>query len=89
MRYWSMPKRLKKKQHRTNWSQAELVVVGTFLNKMEAEMAQGALEAADIDSMVSADDAGGLRPSLWMGGVRLLVRAEDAERARKILGRSK
>jgi hypothetical protein len=70
-------------------SHAELVVVGTFLNKMEAEMAQGALEAADIDSMVSADDAGGLRPSLWMGGVRLLVRAEDAERASKVLGRSK
>ena len=51
-------------------------------------MAQGALEAADIESMVSADDMGGLRPGLWMSGVRLLVRAEDAEQAGKILGPS-
>jgi hypothetical protein len=79
-----MPKRV-----RTTISNAELVVVGTFLNKVEAEIAQGALEAAEIESIVSADDAGGMRPSLWMGGVRLLVRAEDAERAGRILGQSK
>ena len=54
----------------------ELVVVGTFLNQIEADIAQGALEAANIESMVSADDA---------GGVRLLVRAEDAEEATRIL----
>jgi hypothetical protein len=67
----------------------ELVTVGTFLNKIDAEMAQGALEAADIESMISADDAGSMRPHLWMGGVRLLVRAEDAERATQILNDSK
>ena len=69
-------------------SDSELVVVGTFLNKIEAEIAQGALEAAEIESMVAADDAGGLRPGLWMSGVRLLVRAEDAERAAKVLKES-
>ena len=63
----------------------ELVVVGTFLNRIDAEIAQGALQAADIESMVSADDAGGLRPPLWMAGVRLMVRSADAERATKIL----
>ena len=63
----------------------ELVVVATFLNQIDAEMAQGALEAADIKSMISADDAGGQRPHMWMGGIRLLVRAEDAEEAGKIL----
>ena len=68
---------------------AELVVVGTFLNKIDAEMAHSALQAADIESLVSADDAGGLRPTLWMSGVRLLVRSEDAERAREILDPSK
>ena len=68
---------------------AELVVVGTFLNRIEAEMAQGALEAADIKAIVSADDAGDLQPGLWMSGVRLLVRAQDAEEAGAILGRSK
>ena len=67
---------------------AAIVVVGTFLNQIEADMARGALEAADIESMISADDAGGLRPHLWMGGVRLLVRAEDAEQATEILARS-
>jgi hypothetical protein len=66
----------------------ELVVVGTFLHQIDADMARGALEAADIESMISADDAGGLRPHLWMGGIRLLVRAEDAERAAEILGQT-
>jgi hypothetical protein len=66
----------------------DLVVVGTFLNRIDAELAQGALEAADIESMVAADDAGGERPGLWMGGVRLLVRANDAEQASSILKES-
>jgi hypothetical protein len=66
---------------------AQLVVVGTFLNRIEAEIAQSALEAADIKAIVSADDAGDLQPGLWMGGVRLLVRAEDAAQAGAILGR--
>jgi hypothetical protein len=71
-------------------SDAELVVVGTFLNHIEAELAQGALEAGGIESQISADDAGGLRPHLSMFGlgVRLLVRAGDAEHAGKILGES-
>jgi hypothetical protein len=64
---------------------SELVVVATFLNRIEAEMARGVLEAAEIESMVSADDAGGLRPGLWMSGVKLLVRSEDAERAVSVL----
>jgi hypothetical protein len=66
----------------------ELVVVGTFLNQIDAHVAKGALDAADIESMISADDAGGQRPHLWMGGIRLLVRPEDAEQARDILGAS-
>ena len=66
-------------------SSDDLVAVSTFLNRIEAELAQGALEAADIRSTVSADDAGGVQTGLWMGGVRLLVRAEDAERAGEIL----
>ena len=70
-------------------SDTELVVVGTFLNQIEADLAQGALKAAGIESMISADDAGGLRPHLWMSGVRLLVRAEDAGRPSKVLAQSK
>lgn len=63
----------------------ELVVVGTFLNQIDADLAKGALDAADIEAMLSADDAGGQRPHMWMGGIRLLVRAEDAEEASAIL----
>jgi len=67
----------------------KLVAVATYPNKIDAELAQGALEAADIDALVSADDAGGQQPGLWVGkGVRVLVRAEDAERAKEILGGS-
>jgi hypothetical protein len=65
----------------------DLVAVGSYYNKIDAELAQGALKAADIDAIVTADDAGGLQPGLWVGeGVRLLVRATDAERAKEILG---
>ena len=67
----------------------ELVVVGTFLNQIDADLAKGALEAADIEAMLSADDAGGQRPHMWMGGIRLLVRAEDAEEATAILRQAK
>ena len=35
----------------------ELVVVRTFHNKMEAQIAQGALDAENIESIVTADDA--------------------------------
>jgi hypothetical protein len=64
----------------------KLVAVGTYSNKIDADLAQGALEAADIDATITADDAGGQQPGLLMGkGVRVLVRAEDAERAKEIL----
>jgi hypothetical protein len=69
-------------------SDARLVVVRTFLNHIDAELAQGALEAGGIESLISADDAGGLRPHLSLSGVRLMVRAEDAEQANRILGES-
>jgi hypothetical protein len=63
----------------------DLVAVRTFLNHIEADLAKGALEAAGIESAISADDAGGTRPHLWVGGVRLLVRQADVERAVEIL----
>jgi hypothetical protein len=62
-----------------------LIAVGEFPNRIDAEIAQSALESAGIESMVSADDAGGMRPSLWLSGVRLLVREPDAVRALEIL----
>jgi hypothetical protein len=70
-------------------NEEKLVAVGVYPNRIDAELAQGALEAADIEAMVTADDAGGLQPGFWVGeGVKVLVRAEDAERAKRILNES-
>ena len=65
---------------------ADLVVVRTFHNRQEAELAAGALHAADIESMLRADEAGGLQPALsFTNGVALIVRADDAAAAAEIL----
>jgi hypothetical protein len=67
--------------------ETDLVAVRTFLSRIEAELARSALEAAEIDAMVQADDAGGTQSGLWLArGVRLLVRAEDVCRAEDVLG---
>jgi hypothetical protein len=63
----------------------DLVVIRTFVNAFDAEVARTALDAAGIAAMIRADDCGGVRPHLWMGGVELLVRAEDVELADEIL----
>ena len=63
----------------------KLVTVGSFPNRIEADLAQGALEAAGIEAVVAADDAGGMEPGLWVAGVRLLVREDDAAQARDLL----
>jgi hypothetical protein len=64
----------------------ELVVVGTFMSRPEADVAKSALDAAQIQSMVLGDDAGGLQPGLWEGrGVAVVVNREDEQAAREIL----
>lgn len=64
----------------------ELVAIRTFLNHIDADLAKGALHAAGIESMISTDDLGGLRPHLSMSnGVRLLVRPDDVEQAESLL----
>jgi len=64
---------------------SHLVIVRTFLNRIEAELALSALEAAGIEAALSRDDCGGVRPSLWLSGVELLVRPEDYRRAADVL----
>jgi hypothetical protein len=67
-------------------SNPRLVVARRFLNRFEADVAKSALDAVEIDSIVRADDAGGMRPGMWMGSaVELLVRLDDFERAVEIL----
>jgi hypothetical protein len=62
-----------------------LRVIRTFVNNFDAEVARSVLEAAGIDAMIRSDDCGGTRPHLWMGGVQVLVREEDAAEADELL----
>jgi hypothetical protein len=67
-------------------AEPDLVVLRMFNNRIDADVAKSALDAAEIDVILSADDAGGLQPGLWASeGVALLVRPEDALRASAIL----
>lgn len=63
-----------------------MVQVGAYPTRSDAELAQTALAAAGIPSVVAADDAGGAYPfDLTGGGARLLVDETDAEDAAAIL----
>jgi hypothetical protein len=64
----------------------EIVVVRTFNDRIEADLAASALNAAGIESMIRDDDAGGMQPALALtNGVQVLVRAGDASAAGEIL----
>lgn len=64
----------------------EAVVLQVFPSRLLAEMAAQLLAQAGIDCLILADDAGGAYPPLQaIRGVRLLVDAADAFRARQVL----
>lgn len=69
----------------TPMSESKLVVIETFFNRLDAELAGSVLTAAGIDAVVSPDDAGGAYAGVTTFAVRLLVREEDAERAKTVL----
>ncbi len=60
-----------------------LVVVSTFRSMADAQIAKGVLQDVGIESMLRADNAGGMYPAL--GGTELLVRTEDFRKARESL----
>ena len=60
-----------------------LVTVANFQARWEAESASGLLLAADIPYVIQSREGAGLGPG--PAGSSLLVRAEDAERARQVL----
>ena len=67
----------------------DLVILNTFTNHIEADLARSALDAMGIESMVRADDAGGEQPGLWAAnGVQILVRERDAELAKMVISGS-
>jgi hypothetical protein len=64
----------------------ELVVIRTFPDAISAHIAQAALDANDIKSIIAGDDAGGAYPALtFSNGVRLAVQHADAVKALRLL----
>jgi hypothetical protein len=62
-----------------------MVEAGAFPTRSDAELAQAALAAAGIPSVLAADDAGGAYPFDLSGAARLLVDESDAEAAAAVL----
>ncbi len=61
-------------------------VVARFHYRHEAELAHGFLECAGMDSFLHIDDAGCMDVVLaFVNPARIVVRAEDEERARRVL----
>src|SRR5690242_13771249 len=64
----------------------DTIVLRTYGNEVEAQLDVAILEANGIPAQAFADTAGGALPSIAMFyPVRLLVRAADADLARRIL----
>jgi hypothetical protein len=61
--------------------------VGAYATRSDAELAQTALAAAGIRSVVAADDAGGAYPFNLAGAARLLVDESDADDASAVLAK--
>ncbi len=65
---------------------ADIVVIRSFADSISAHIAQAALDANDIQSIIVGDDAGGAYPALaFSHGVRLAVKHSDAVRALRLL----
>lgn len=64
----------------------EIIVLRKYVSEVEATMAHLVLEAHNIPSAVMRDNAGGMIPSMAiLYPVRLAVRRDDADEARRIL----
>jgi len=63
----------------------DLIAISTFRSTADAQIAKGILDEAGIESMIRADNAGGMYPAI--GGAELIVRSEDAAKAADALRR--
>jgi hypothetical protein len=64
---------------------SDLVSIATFRSPVDAQIAKGILDEVGIESMIRADNAGGMYPAI--SGAELLVRSEDAHKASEALHR--
>jgi len=64
----------------------DIVVIRTYADAISAHIAQAALDANGIRSIIVGDDAGGAYPALtFSNGVRLAVEHADAVNALRLL----
>jgi hypothetical protein len=62
------------------------ILVATYSNEVEAELAQATLAAAGVESFLKYEDTGGMIPVLQQSeGVKLLVEPKNIEEARLVL----
>jgi Putative prokaryotic signal transducing protein len=68
----------------------KLVVVKSYGNSVDAELAKGALENAGIQAMIKSDTVGHMREHIaWSGaGFEIVVREEDLAAAREALSQT-
>lgn len=66
---------------------ADLICIKTYNNRVEANLAKGLLVTNGVEAVISADDAGSMYPHLTLvtGGIRLLVKKEDVQKALELL----
>ena len=64
-------------------SSSKLITISTFRSTVDAQIAKGILDEVGIDSMIRADNAGGMYPAI--SGADLLVRSEDVAKAHDAL----
>ncbi|MCH7939535.1 MAG: hypothetical protein IID13_07305 [Candidatus Marinimicrobia bacterium] len=59
----------------------------TYLTRNEAELDQALLRSCGFETIIQADDAGGMQPHLLFGngGVRLLIHSSQADEAAQVL----
>ena len=59
----------------------------TYLTRNEAELDQALLRSCGFETIIQADDAGGMQPHLLFGngGVRLLIHSSLADEAAQVL----
>ena len=62
-----------------------MIRIGTYRTREDAELAQAALAAAGIPSVLEADDAGGAYPFDLTAAARLFVADVDADDAGAVL----
>ena len=65
----------------------ELVVIRTCASLQEAELVKSVLESEDIHAQIPDEYAAGVQPfyGTTLGGIRVLVGANDIERAEALL----